>query len=191
MHASYHDHNVSLFNPISRVLRTRKYLGISSAFGLTYALGYMILVGIISYVPGLTSATGDYPMIRFTSFGISVIPFNDTSFFIVYEALAFLVASSFLVGLNIALMFYSRDIGALCGIHQNKAGGAKGLLGLVPSFFASFSCCGGGLIAIAIGPAVFSYLSIYGRYMALLTVLALAAGTYIMAKRTYRMERCA
>lgn len=190
MQTSFHDHSVSLFKPISRVLRTRRYLGISSAFGLTYAFGYMILVGIISYVPSLTSASGDYPMIRFTYFGISVIPFNDISFFIVYEALAFLVISSSLVGLNIALMFYSRDTGTLCGIGRNKAGESRGLLGLVPSFFASFSCCGGGLIAIAIGSTAFSYLSIYGRYMALLTVLALAVGTYLMAKRTHRMERC-
>jgi hypothetical protein len=146
----------------------------------------MVLVGIISYVPGLTSASGVYPMIRFTTFGISLIPSNDISFFILYEALAFLAASSFLVGLNVALLFYSRR--RACGIAGHKQAG--GLLGLLPAFFTNFACCGGGLIALVVGPTAFFYLSTYGPYIAPLTVTALAAGTYFTVKKIYRMERC-
>lgn len=188
MQTSFHDPSVSLFKTISRVLRTRRYLGISSAFGLTYAFGYMILVGIISYVPGLTSASGVYPMIRFTTFGIAVIPSNDIGFFILYEALAFLAASSFLVGLNVALLFYSRSMRSACGIAGHKQAG--GLVGLLPAFFTNFACCGGGIIALVAGPVAFSYLSTYGPYIAPLTVTALAAGTYLTLKKIHRMERC-
>lgn len=185
MQSTYHDPSLSFLKPIFRVLSTRRYLGISSAFGLAYAFGYMVLVGIISYVPGLTSASGVYPMVRFTTSGIAVIPSSDIGFFILYEALAFLVTSSFLVGLNVALLFYSRRRTCEMAGHKHS----RGLLGLLPAFFTNFACCGGGMIALVAGPAAFSYLSTYGPYLAPLTVTALAAGTYFTVKNIHRMER--
>jgi len=179
----------SRFRPIFDVLRTKKYLGISLPFGLIYAFVYMFAVGIVSYVPGLISASGHYPMIRFTHVGISVIPVSDISFFILYGALAFLIASSFLVGLNVALMFYSRKVSRACGIKNNKRIGSKGFLGLLPAFFTSFACCGGGLLALVIGPTVFSSLSLYGQYMAPITVAVLAAGTFFISNKISKMER--
>ena len=177
----------SRFSPIFHVLRTRKYLGILLAFGLIYAFVYMVVVGIISYVPGLTSASGNYPMIRPTSIGISIIPANDIFFFIFYGALAFVVASSFLVGLNVALMFYSRKAGMACEIR--KPAESKGFLGLLPAFFTSFACCGGGLLALVIGPTAFSSLSLYGQYMAPITLAVLAAGTYFTSSKISKRER--
>lgn len=141
----------------------------------------MVIVGVVSYVPGLHSTTGSYPIIRFTSLGISVIPSDNVFFFIFYGAAAFLVTSSFLVGLNVALMFYTRTMTKTC--RMGKSSRSKGLFGLFPVFFTSFSCCGTGPLTLAIGPAAFSSLSLYSQYMAPLTVAVLAAGTYIMSSK--------
>lgn len=182
---SIHSERTAL-SPIFHVIKSKRYLGILLASGLVYASVYMVAVGIISYVPGLTSATGNYPMIRPSSIGISIIPAQDIFFLIFYSALAFLVASSFLVGLNVALMFYSRRLGAVCGIRKPTE--SKGFLGLVPAFFTSFACCGGGLIALVIGPTAFSSLSLYSQYMAPVTVAVLASGTYLMSSKISKMK---
>jgi hypothetical protein len=179
-----------VFTPIFHVIKSKRYLGVLLASGLLYAAVYMVVVGIISYVPGLTSATGSYPMIRSTAAGISIIPANDFFFFIIYGALAFLVASSFLVGLNVALMFYSRKAGQVCGIkNSNKRTESKAFLGLLPAFFTSFACCGGGLLALVIGTTAFSSLSLYGEYMAPITLAVLAAGTFFMSSKISKMEK--
>lgn len=177
----------SVSSPIFHVIKSKRYLGILLSSGLGYTAVYMVLVGIISYVPGLTSATGNYPMIRLSPIGISIIPAQDIFFFIFFSALAFVVASSFLVGLNVALMFYSRKVGVSCGISKHAE--PKGFLGLLPAFFTSFACCGGGLLALVIGPAAFSSLSLYSQYTAPITVAALATSTYFMSSKISKMER--
>lgn len=182
---SIHSAN-SRFWPIFHVLKTRKYLGVLLASGLAYAFAYMMVVGVISYVPGLTSATS-LPVFRASYLGISIIPTDNTFFFIFYGALAFLIASSFLVGLNVAMMLYSRKMGRACGIRPSNS---RGFLGLFPAFFTSFSCCGGGLLALAIGPAAFSSLSLYSQYMAPLAAAVLATGTYLMSSKISRTRRC-
>ncbi|MGH9989066.1 MAG: hypothetical protein ACREAS_01380, partial [Nitrososphaera sp.] len=91
------------FAPIIYVLQKRKYRAVVVACGLIYAISYMLIVGIISYVPGLSSETGA-PILRLTSLGISSVPADNIFFFLFYGALVFLVTSSFLVGLNVALM---------------------------------------------------------------------------------------
>jgi hypothetical protein len=177
----------SLLAHMWHIVRTSKYRAIAIASGLVYAAIYMVTVGIISYVLGLSSASG-IPVFRVSYLGISAIPADNIYFFIFYGALAFLVASSFLVGINTALMFYSRKVAKACGIRKRPE--SKGLFGLIPAFFTGFSCCGGGLLALAIGPTAFSSLSIYSKYMAPLTVAVLAAGTYLMSKKISKMERC-
>jgi hypothetical protein len=172
------------FSPILSVIRSRKHAAVLVGSGLAYAIVYMLVVGIISYVPGLHSASGGYPVIRATSIGLSIIPAEGVFMFIFYGALAFLTASSFLVGLNFSLMHYSRKAARAC-ITKTES---KGLLGLLPAFFTSFSCCGGGLLALAIGPTAFSSLSLYSQYTAPLTVAVLAAGAYFMSDRISRME---
>lgn len=183
---SLHNSN-SLLNPVLYIIRTSKYRKIAVVSGLVYATIYMIAVGIISYVPGLSSDTG-FPVFRITYYGISAIPADNIFFFIFYGALAFLVASSFLVGINTALAFYSRRIEKACGIRKRPE--AKSLFGIIPALFTNFSCCGGGLLALAIGPTAFSSLFIYNKYMAPLTVVVLAAGTYFVSKRISKMEKC-
>ncbi len=177
----------SLLSPILHIIRTSKYRAIAIASGFGYAIIYMITVGIISYVPGL-SATSGITVFRASYIGISAIPADNVYFFIFYGALAFLVVSSILVGINTALMFYSRRVAKKCGIR--KWSESKGFFGLIPAFFTSFACCGGGLLALAIGPTAFSSLSIYSKYMAPLTMAVLAAGTYFMSKKVSKMERC-
>jgi hypothetical protein len=173
----------SSFSPVAHVLKSGKYAGIIVASGLAYAIAYMIIVGVISYVPGLSSITG-LPVLRTTSLGLSsIVPAPGVFFFIFYSALAFLIASSFLVGLNVSLLLYSRKMSKGCGL---KKTGAKGFLGIFPAFFTSFSCCGGGILALAIGPAAFSSLSLYSGYMAPLTIAALAGGTYLMSCKISR-----
>ncbi len=170
--------HISKFLSIKRVLRTRKYQLIIWASAAIYALSYIFVLGIISYYPGLSSITNTYPIIRATSYGISVIPFPNIFIFVFYQTIAFIMTSSFLVGLNVALMFYSRNLDKFCG--SRSLDGAKGLFGILPAFFTSFVCCGGGLMALVIGPTAFSMLAIYGNFMAPVTVAALAGGTYFM-----------
>jgi hypothetical protein len=176
-----------LLAPVYHIIRTSKYRAIAIASGLAYAIIYMVTVGIISYVPGLSSTSG-IPGFRTSYIGISAIPADNIYFFIFYGALTFLVASSILVGINTALMFYSRKVAKACGIRKRPE--SKGFFGLIPAFFTSFACCGGGLLALAIGPTAFSSLSIYSNYLAPLTVAVLAAGTYFMSKKLSKMERC-
>ncbi len=187
MQNSVHFHD-SRSSPILHVLRRRKYAAILIASGFAYAVAYMFIVGIISFVPEMHSATGTYPVIRPSSIGLTVIPIEGVFLFIFYSQLAFLATSAFLVGLNISLMFYSRRITKACGIRKRTE--SKGLLALLPTFFTSFSCCGGGLLALAIGPTAFSSLSLYSQYMAPLTVGVLAAATYLMSSKISRMARC-
>ncbi|MGH9876313.1 MAG: hypothetical protein ACRD5H_01630 [Nitrososphaerales archaeon] len=180
-HRSY----VASYRLILDLLKNRRYAAILAVSGIAYAFVYMVVVGIISYVPGLSSASG-IPVFRLTSVGVSAIPADNIFFFIFYGALAFLVASSFLVGTNMALIFYSRKIARACRVKEPSK--PEGLFGLLPAFFTSFSCCGGGLLALAIGPTAFSSLSLYSEYMAPLTVAVLAAGTYFMSRKISKTE---
>lgn len=76
-------------------------------------------------------------------------------------------------------MFYSRRLSKSCRIRRLE--NAKGIFGILPAFFTSFACCGGGLMALVIAPTSFSILAIYSNYMAPATVAALAGGTYFMS----------
>jgi hypothetical protein len=180
----FHSSNSFPYRPILDLLKDRKYAAILVVSGIAYAFVYMMVVGIISYVPDLLSSASGMPVFRITSLGISAIPVDNVFFFIFYGAFVFLAASSFLVGLNISLMIYFRRVARACSAKRTEP---KGLLGVVPAFFTSFSCCGGGLLVLAIGPVAFSSLSLYSQYMAPLTVAALAAGTYFISNK---LNRC-
>jgi hypothetical protein len=177
--------------PIKQVLRRRKYQLIILVSAAIYALSYMLILGVISYYPGLSSITNTYPIIRVTSYGISYIPFPNIFIFVFYQTIAFIVTSSFLVGLNIALILYSRKLREYCRTRSRARSleGAKGLFGVLPAFFTSFACCGGGLITLIIGPTAFSILAIYSNYVAPVTVAALAGGTYFMSMKISKKDR--
>jgi hypothetical protein len=145
----------------------------------------MFAVGIISYYPGLAVLKVTTPVISTNSLGVMIIPGNYIFIFAFYSAIIFLIASSFLVGLNLALMFYSRNIiSKSCSNNIRITNVAKeGVFGILPTFFTSFSCCGGGLLAIVIGPTAFSALALYSGYMASLTIAVLSIGTVLMSMK--------
>ncbi|MGH9984081.1 MAG: hypothetical protein ACRD8W_09005, partial [Nitrososphaeraceae archaeon] len=153
----------SKLHPIKHVLKTRKYQLIILTSAVIYALSYMLILGIISYYPGLSSITSTYPVMRVTSYGISIVPVPDIYIFVFYQTIAFIMVSSFFVGLNVALISYSRKLGKICGLRSINT---KSIFGVIPAFFTSFACCGGGLLALVIGSSAFSSLALYSKYMA-------------------------
>lgn len=167
--------------PVKDVLKTGKYRMIILGVGLAYAIIYMFVLGIISYYPDWNPTI--YPTVSFYGYvGISAVPANHVFVFIFYSALAFIVISSFLVGLNVALMVYSRKMNRLCGV-KIKNVGPHSMFGLLPAFFTSFACCGGGLMTMVLGATAFGALSLYSQYMTPISIAALAAGTYLASTR--------
>ncbi|MGH9951789.1 MAG: hypothetical protein ACRD5J_09200 [Nitrososphaeraceae archaeon] len=171
---------------IKHVLATRRYQLITLVFAAAYAISYMLILGIISYYPGLSSITNTYPVFRVTSYGISIIPVADIYIFVFYQTIAFIMVSSFFVGINVALIYYSRKLGKICGLRSINV---KSIFGIIPTFFTSFACCGGGLLALVIGPAAFSSLALYSKYMAPLTIAVLAIGTFLMSRKISKIAR--
>lgn len=171
-----------IFVPVISVLRTRKYQLTILGAATVYAFVYMFAVGIISYYPGFTPLEVDSPIIRASSDGVTIIPMNYVFIYMFYSTIAFLLISSFLVGLNTALLFYSRSICKICNI-KTKNIGTHSFVGILPTFFTSFACCGGGFMALVIGTTAFSSLSLYGNYIAPLTIAVLAIGTILMSMR--------
>jgi len=177
----------SKFAPVKDVLKTAKYRWIILGVGLAYAIIYMLVLGIISYYPDWNPTR--YPSVSFYGYvGISAVPANHVFVFIFYSALAFIVISSFFVGLNIALMVYSRRMSKLCGV-KIKNQGSRSLFGLLPAFFTSFACCGGGLMTMVLGATAFGALSLYSQYMTPISIAALAGGTYLASSRISRSCR--
>lgn len=176
--------HTSKFWPILAVLRTKRYGGMILGTGLAYAITYMLVVGIISYYPDWETDWNsmNFPVVRSSSLGITIIPYNHIFIFMFYSASAFMVVSSFLVGLNVALMVYSRRMRRLCGIKAKNVG-ARSMFGLLPAFFTSFACCGGGLLTVVLGATAFGTLSLYSQYMTPISIAALASGTYLASTK--------
>jgi hypothetical protein len=61
------------------------------------------------------------------------------------------------------------------------------MFGILPAFFTSFSCCGGGFLALAIGPTAFSSLSLYSNYIAPFTIAVLAIGAILMSMKISKL----
>jgi len=185
-------HYVPKLAPLGSVLKTRKYQLIILGSGIIYSLVYMFAVGTISYYPGVASLKVSSPIVSAESIGIMSIPASSIFIFILYYVIAFLIISSFLVGLNIALMFYSRKITKLCSCDRSRTTNvsiaSRGIFGILPSFFTSFACCGSGLMALVIGPTAFSSLALYSSYMAPITIAVLASGTFIMSRKISRLN---
>ncbi len=168
---------LSNFECIYDIIKIKKYRLMILGFGLSYAIGYMIAVGIISYVPGFASSV-TIPIIKFYSIGISIVPFPNIFIFIFYNAVIFLSLSSFLIGLNIAMAIHTRKANKDCKLKKVYP---KGILGVFPALFTSFSCCSTGLLAFVIGPTALNSLSLYSQYMAPITIATLA-GTVLLSR---------
>ncbi len=179
------------FEPILSVLTTRKYQLIMLGSAIIYVVVYSFAVGIISYYPGFAPLKITTPIVSANSLGIMIIPGNYIFIFMFYYTIAFLIVSSFLVGFNIALMLYSRNItkSCKCGTITNMSITSGGMFGILPSFFTSFVCYGGGLLALVIGPTAFSSLALYSNYMAPITIAVLAAGSVLMYRKISRLKK--
>lgn len=178
---------LSRFAPVKHVLTARKYVWIIAGTGIGYAFIYMLVVGVISYYPEWEADWNamNFPIVRTGSLGITIIPYNHVFVFVFYSSLAFIVISSFLVGLNVSLMVYSRKMSRSCGIKAKNVG-SRSFFGLLPAFFTSFACCGGGVLTAVMGATAFGALSLYSQYMAPVTIAALAAGTYLASSKISR-----
>jgi hypothetical protein len=190
--------NVSSIKPIAMILRER--FGLILLISIIYALVYIHIVGIILYLPSPLEFVNSTPFIRVTSYGIVFMPTKTIYMFAFWHAIAFIIVTSLLVGINIALLLrYRWLIKSCCRVdhyyYNNKKSrksnhkednSIKGvpsvIASMIPAFFTSFSCCGGGLLALAIGPIAFSYLTIYGMYIALLTIAMLLTSTYMLSR---------
>src|SRR6266487_2397200 len=182
-------HSISEFAPILSIVRTRKYQLIMLVSAAVYVLIYTYVVGIISYYPGLALLKVNAPIISTNSLGIMIIPGNYIFIFVFYSAIAFLTLSSILVGLNVALMAYSRNLSKTCSHCQITNIRSNGILAILPAFFTSFSCCGGGLLAFIVGAAAFSSLAVYSSYVAPLTTAVLATGIWVMSRKITQLKK--
>lgn len=166
------------FEGICDIIKIRKYRLMILGFGVSYAIGYMIDVGVISYIPDFASSV-TIPIIKFYSTGISIVPFPHIFIFIFYNAIIFLILSSFLIGLNVAMAIYARKANKDC---KTKKDCSKGILGVFPAFFTSFSCCSTGLLAFVIGPTGLNSLALYSQYTAPITIATLIDGTALLSR---------
>jgi hypothetical protein len=187
--------------PIVMILRER--FGLILLISIIYALVYIHIVGIILYLPSPLEFVNSTPFIRVTSYGIVFMPTKTIYMFAFWHAIAFIIVTSLLVSINIALILrYRWLIKSCCRVdhhyyynnnkkksrnsNQKEDNSIKGIpsviASMIPAFFTSFSCCGGGLLALAIGPIAFSYLTIYGMYIALLTIAMLLTSTYMLSR---------
>jgi|GEM_PF-6387347 len=184
--------NVSSIKPIATILRKR--FGLVLLISIIYALAYIHIVGIILYLPSPLEFVNNVPLIHVTSYGIVFVPTKTIYIFAFWYTIAFIIVTSLLVGINIALLLrYRWLINSCCRVDYNnknnsntKENGIKGtptvISSMIPAFFTSFSCCSGGLLALAIGPVAFSYLTIYGTYIVLLTITMLLTSTYMLSR---------
>lgn len=186
--------NASNIKPITIILRERFKLIL--LISIIYALAYIHIVGIILYLPSPLEFVNYVPFIRVTSYGIVFIPTKTIYIFAFWHAIAFIMVTSLLIGINIVLLLRYRWLikSSCCRVDHNnknrsnnrKEDSIKGMPSviscMIPAFFTSFSCCGGGLLALAIGPIAFSYLTIYGVYIAILTIAMLLTSTYMLSR---------
>jgi hypothetical protein len=181
---------ISKFEPILFVLNTRKYQLIMLVSAITYALTYMFAIGIISYYPGFAPLIVSSPVISANSLGVIVIPISYVFVFASYSAIVFLIVSSFLIALNIALVLYLRSVSNTLSCARRITNvNTRRILGILPAFFTSFSCCGGGFMALILGPTAISSLALYSQYMASVTIAVLLVATIFTSMKISRSHR--
>ncbi|MEM4394767.1 MAG: hypothetical protein QXK74_07800 [Candidatus Nitrosocaldaceae archaeon] len=146
---------------------------------IAYSIAYIFIVGIVSYYPtvDLAKIFPIIPTIRFTNIGIIAALSNHVYFFAFYHAIAFIIITAFLVGLNVALLIHGRRV-RCCSINMTN----RTFLSFIPAFFTSFACCSGGILVYAIGSLAFSYLAVYSIQFASITIALLIASLYLTAK---------
>jgi hypothetical protein len=91
--------------------------------------------------------------------------------------MVFLGITSALFGLSISLVILNRKMETSCRLPS------MGMLGVVPAVFATFACCGGGVLLLALGPAIFGLISVNSPYFLAASIAAMSGGTLLLVKR--------
>jgi hypothetical protein len=175
--------SVQLLPAIAAVARDRKLVIISIASAISYVIAYLFITGAAVYYPnGAPPALRNFngiepPELKTTFRGVYFVPSDYLASFVTYDAMAFLAITSILFGLSISLFMLNRRIEAGCRLP------GMGMFGIIPAIFTTFSCCGGGMMLLAIGPAAFSTVAANSPYFMTASVVAMLAGTVVLARR--------
>lgn len=184
----------AVVSTIRTIVRQRPYRLLAYIVGIAYAFAYMLMSGIIQYtgdfdistvvkIPWLTvylnGPVGTVPW---------VIYYFDKYWFFSMNLPAFLftLLSSALVGLMAALLFYNSRM-VKCECNRQKA---SGMAALFAGFLAQFSCCGGGVVLLAVvnllGPAGWYAFRASTGVFILVSLAVLLLSVWIIASRINR-----
>lgn len=165
------------------VIRDRKLVAIGLASAVSYVMAYMFITGAAVYFPdGIPEFTRNVqglepPMLKATWSGLYFIPSENFGSFLTYDAMVFLGITSALFGLSISLVILNRRMETSCRLPS------MGMLGVVPAVFATFACCGGGVLLLALGSAAFGMISVNSPYFLAGSIAAMSGGTLLLLKR--------
>lgn len=183
--------SVQLLPAIAAVARDRKLVLIALATAISYALAYLFFTGAAVYYPnGAPPALRNFngiepPELKTTFRGVYFVPSENLASFVTYDAIIFLALTSFLFGLSISLLMLNRRIKTSCRLP------GMGMFGIIPAVFTTFSCCGGGMMLLALGPAAFNAVVGNSPYFMIASVAAMLAGTVVLARRASIQMRSA
>ena len=182
-----------MLNYIRLILTPREcklYAVLSSViFLILYAFG----IGIIFQTPYPLPSTFPTPRYEVILEGpIGQVPWviiylnRNWIFSINLEAGVVAFVLSLLVGLNIASIVYHSKYGKYCGVGRKFS-----LVGVLPSFFAMFSCCGSGLIFLilfttGLGGLWSSILLPYSSLLVMFAIAILLLNLYLGYRRLAR-----
>lgn len=165
------------------IIHDRKLVSAGVTSAVSYVIAYMFITGAAVYFPdGIPEFTRNVqglepPMLKATWSGLYFIPSENVGSFLTYDAIVFLGITSVLFGMSISLVILNRRVETSCRLPS------MGLLGVVPAVFATFACCGGGVLLLALGPPIFGLISINSPYFLAGSVAAMSGGTLLLVKR--------
>jgi hypothetical protein len=165
----------------NQIIKDRKLVLVTISTAISYAFAYLSITGALFYfpngLPGIILSQYTPPSFELTPRSIAFVPTEYVAGSITYEALLFLVIVSSLFGLSMSLLLVNRRMQTSCGLPS------MGMLGIIPATITTFSCCGGGMLALAFGPAVFTALTLNSQYFLYLSTISMFAGTFMLARR--------
>jgi hypothetical protein len=175
--------NFALRSVFAAIIHDRKLVAAAVASAVSYVIAYMFITGAAVYFPdGIPEFTRNVqglepPMLKATWSGLYFIPSENFGSFLTYDAMVFLGITSALFGLSISLVILNRRMETSCRLPS------IGMLGVVPAVFATFACCGGGVLLLALGPAIFGLISVNSPYFLAASIAAMSGGTLLLVKR--------
>lgn len=173
--------------------RKKEFIMIFSA----YVIFYMFSTGMISYVKyDLSSVISYFPYLSMSNLGIAIALSNHWLVIIYYSNLMAMIATGFLITLNIILLLYSRK-NACCQINKKEKVtlASSSWLAAIPAILGTVACCGGGLILALISVAgtaiipIISFLIQYNFQISLISIGILLLTNYITLRRLLYRNR--